>query len=157
MRWWVLGLLIAMAFPVLAADYDDSWLRGQGMIGAAPTPPPRLYRIRAGVYGAAQVGEDLRGVDFRQVPLIPVQSAIAQDAILTALSASLPGMPSLPQVNTNGPSYGGFVGYNWQIDDVVFGPQLNINRAALHQSAFSSVTRGYWVMCGRVRRETGKR
>jgi outer membrane immunogenic protein len=148
MRWWVLGLLIAMACPALAADYDDSWLRGPQVIGAAPTPPPRLYRIWAGVYGAVQVGEDFRGVDFRQVPSVPVQSAIAQDAILTALSASLPGMPSLPQVSTNGPSYGGFVGYNWQIDDIVFGPEFNINRAALHQSAFNSATRGYWVNNG---------
>jgi outer membrane immunogenic protein len=148
MRWWVLGLFIAMACPAVAADYDDSWLRGPQVIGAAPTPPPRLYRIWAGVYGGAQVGEDFNGVDFRQVPSTPIQSAIAQDAILTALSASVPGMPSLPQVNTHGPSYGGFIGYNWQIDDVVFGAELNINRSGLHQTAANTATRGYWVNSG---------
>jgi outer membrane immunogenic protein len=148
MRWWVLGLFIAMACPAVAADYDDSWLRGPQVIGAAPTPPPRLYRIWAGVYGGAQVGEDFNGVDFRQVPSTPIQSAIAQDAILTALSASVPGMPSLPQVNTHGPSYGGFIGYNWQIDDVVFGAELNINRSGLHQTAANTATRGYFVNNG---------
>jgi len=154
MRWWVFGLLIAMVCPALAADYDDSWLRGSQVMGAAPTPPPRLYRIWAGVYGGAQVGEDFHGVDFRAVPATPVQSAIAQDAILTALAASLPGMPALPQVNSNGPSYGGFIGYNWQIDDVVFGAEFNANRSNLHQSATNMVTRNYYVNNGGYLYET---
>jgi opacity protein-like surface antigen len=148
MRWWVLGLLIAMACPALAADYDDSWLRGSQVIGAAPTPPPRLYRVWAGVYGGAQAGEDFNGIDFRQLPATPVESAIAQDAILTTLAAPARGMPALPQVSTRGPSYGGFVGYNWQIDDVVFGAEANINRTSVHQTAVNSVTRGYWVNNG---------
>jgi outer membrane immunogenic protein len=148
MRWWVLGLLIAMACPAVAADYDDSWLRGSQVIGAAPAPPPRLYRIWAGVYGGAQAGEDFNGIDFRQVPATPVQSAIAQDAILTTLAAPATGLPALPQVSTRGPSYGGFVGYNWQIDDVVFGAEFNINRSSLHQTAVNSAGRGYWVNNG---------
>jgi outer membrane immunogenic protein len=148
MRWWVLGLLIAMGCPALAADYDDSWLRGSQVIGAAPTPPPRLYRIWAGVYGGAQAGEDFNGIDFRQVPATPVQSAIAQDAILTTLAAPATALPALPQVSTRGPSYGGFVGYNWQIDDVVFGAEFNINRSSLHQTAVNSAGRGYWVNNG---------
>jgi outer membrane immunogenic protein len=148
MRWWVCGLLIAMACPALAADYDDSWLRGSQDIGAAPPPPPRLYRNWAGVYGGVQVGEDFHGIDFRNVPAAPLASAISQDAILTSLAASLPGMPSLPQINTNGPSYGGFLGYNWQIDDVVFGTELNANRSALRQTVNSSVTRSYVVTNG---------
>jgi outer membrane immunogenic protein len=148
MRWWVWGLLIAMACPALAADYDDSWLRGSQVIGAAPTPPPRLYRIWAGVYGGVQAAEDSSGVDFRQVPSTPIQSAIAQDAILTALAAPAAGMPALPQVNSHNPSYGGFIGYNWQIDDVVFGAEFNINRSGLHQTAVNSATRGYWVNNG---------
>lgn len=148
MRWWVLGLLIAMAGPALAADYDDSWLRGSQVIGAAPAPPPRLYRIWAGVYGGAEVGEDFNGVDFRQIPTAPVQSAISQDAILTILAAPATGMPNLPQVSTRNPSYGGFIGYNWQIDDVVFGVELNINRSGLHQTASNRATRDYWVNSG---------
>ncbi len=148
MRWWVCGLLIAMACPALAADYDDSWLRGSQDIGAAPPPPPRLYRIWAGVYGGVQVGEDFHGIDFRNVSSAQIASAISQDGILTALANSLPGMPILPQINTNGPSYGGFLGYNWQIDDVVFGTELNANRSALHQTTYSSVTRSYVVTSG---------
>jgi outer membrane immunogenic protein len=145
MRWWACGLLIAMTCPALAADYDDSWLRGSQTIGPAVGAPPRLYRTWAGVYGGVQVGEDFRGIDFRSVPVGPLQSAISQDAVLTALAGSLPGMSSLPQVNTNGPSYGGFLGYNWQIDDMVGGLELNVNRASLHQTAYSSVTRSYIV------------
>jgi outer membrane immunogenic protein len=124
MRWWVCGLLIALAFPAFAADYDDSWLRGSQVVGPSPGPPPRLYRIWAGVYGGAQVGEDFHAADFRGVTSDAIQTAINQDGVLKALSGSLPGMPHLSQVNSNGPSYGGFIGYNWQIDDVVFGAEL---------------------------------
>jgi outer membrane immunogenic protein len=140
------GLLIAMACPAVAADYDDSWLRGSQVIGAAPTPPPRLYRIWAGVYGGAQVGEDFRGVDFRTSP--GIQTAINEDAVLNLLSAPLPNMQTLPQVNTSGPSYGGFVGYNWQIDDVVFGVEFNANRSNLHQDGASIVSRDYIINTG---------
>src|SRR5262249_10256100 len=82
------------------------------------------------------------------VPNTAIQSAISQDAILTILAAPAAGMPSLPQVNTHGPSYGGFIGYNWQIDDMGFGAELNINRSSLHQSAVNQVTRAYWVTNG---------
>ena len=148
MRWWVLGLLIAMAGPAVAADYDNSWLRGSQVIGAAPTPPPRLYRIWAGVYGGAQVGEDFSGVDFRQLPYQPIQSAISQDGILQILAAPAAALPALPQVNTRGPSYGGFIGYNWQLDDVVFGVELNINRSSFHQTVVNTANSGYWVNFG---------
>jgi outer membrane immunogenic protein len=148
MRWLVCGLSIAIASPALAADYDDSWLRGSQVVGPPAPPPSRLYRNWSGVYGGVQVGEDFRGVDFRNVPASPISSAIQQDAILSALSASLPGMPSLPQLNTNGPSYGGFIDYNWQIDDMVGGVEFNANRAALHATASSSVTRSYIVTSG---------
>ena len=57
-------------------------------------------------------------------------------------------MPALPVYNTKGPSYGGFIGYNWQIDDVVFGLELNANRASLNARATNSVTRSYIVVNG---------
>src|SRR5580704_17948211 len=148
MRWLVCGLSIAIASPAFAADYNDSWLRGSQVVGPPAPPPSRLYRNWSGVYGGVQVGEDFHGVDFRGVPANPLASAISQDAILNSLSAALPGMPSLPQVDTKGPSYGGFLGYNWQIDDMVFGAELNANRASLHQYAYNSVTRSYIVTSG---------
>jgi outer membrane immunogenic protein len=143
MRWWVCGLLIAMACPALAADYDDSWLRGSQVIGPAPAPPSRLYRIWAGVYGGVQVGEDFHGADFRTFGSGPLASAIFQDAILGSLAAALPGIPALPVYNTKGPSYGGFLGYNWQIDDVVFGAELNANRSSLNTTANNTATRSF--------------
>jgi outer membrane immunogenic protein len=148
MRWWVLGLLIAMVCPAFATDYDDSWLRGSQVMGAAPTPPPRLYRIWAGVYGGAQVGEDFHAADFRALPSSPIATAISQDAVLNSISAALPGMPALPQMNSNGPSYGGFIGYNWQIDDVVFGAEVNANRSQFHQNVTNTASRNYIITNG---------
>jgi outer membrane immunogenic protein len=141
-------LLIAMACPALAADYDDSWLRGSQVIGPAPAPPPRLYGNWAGVYGGVQVGEDFHGVDFRNVATPSIASAIDQDAILNSLSAALPGMPALPVYNTKGPSFGGFLGYNWQIDDMVAGVELNANRASLNATANNVASRNYIVTSG---------
>jgi outer membrane immunogenic protein len=148
MRWWVCGLLIAMACPALAADYDDSWLRGSQDIGAAPPPPPRLYRIWAGVYGGAQVGEDFHGVDFRALPTNPLANAQNEDIILNGLGNALPAIPVLPVYNTKGPSYGGFLGYNWQIDDVVFGAELNANRSSLNATANNVASRSFVVTSG---------
>jgi outer membrane immunogenic protein len=142
MRWWVCGLLIAMACPALAADYDDSWLRGSQDIGLAPAPPPRP-RIWAGVYGGVQVGEDFHGIDFREFATNPLAGAANQDAILKSLGAGLPGIPILPVYNTKGPSYGGFLGYNWQIDDVVAGVELNANRSSVSAIANSTVSHSF--------------
>jgi opacity protein-like surface antigen len=148
MRWWVLGLLIATVCPALAADYDDSWLRGSQVIGAAPTPPPRLYRIWAGVYGGAQVGEDFHAADFRQVPNAPIATLINEDQVFNSISNTLPGMATLPQVNSNGVSYGGFVGYNWQIDDVVFGAEINVNRSQYSQNVNNYSTQNFVITNG---------
>jgi hypothetical protein len=48
-------------------------------MGTAPAPPPRLYRIWAGVYGGVQVGEDFRGVDFRSVPSTPIRRVLTPE------------------------------------------------------------------------------
>ena len=68
MRWLVCGLSIAIASPALAADYDNSWLRGSQVVGPPAPPPSRLYRNWSGVYGGVQVGEDFHGVDFVDFP-----------------------------------------------------------------------------------------
>jgi outer membrane immunogenic protein len=145
MRWLVCGLSIAIASPALAADYDDSWLRGSQVVGPPAPPPSRLYRNWSGVYGGVQVGEDFHGVDFVNFPGPEIASAARQDIVVQLLASALGGMSTLSTVNTKGPSYGGFLGYNWQIDDLVFGVELNANRSSLNTVTHSSVSRGYVV------------
>jgi len=82
------------------------------------------------------------------LPYQPIQSAISQDGILQILAAPAAALPALPQVSTPRPSYGGFIGYNWQLDDVVFGVELNINRSSFHQTAVNTANSGYWVNYG---------
>ncbi len=108
----------------------------------APTPPPpalpdlgRRLRRRAGRRGFSR-----RRLSSTSRRTRDRERAFPRTRSSNSLSAALPGMPSLPQVNTRGPSYGGFVGYNWQIDDVVFGAEFNVNRSSLHQNAYNSVT-----------------
>ena len=132
----------------LAADYDNSWLRGSQTIGAAPVPPARTYRIWAGVYGGVQAGADFHGVNFHDAPLEFIADAQNQDKNLNGLGAALPGMAGLPKINSNGSSYGGFLGYNWQIDDVVFGVEANANRSSLSTSAGNLTSRNYIITSG---------
>ena len=53
---------------------------------------------------------------------------MAQDAALNQLPVTQ--MPQLPSFVRAGASVGGFVGYNYQIDDVVVGLEGNFNWAA---------------------------
>ena len=138
--WLARGLLLAgTAAPAIAADIDNSWLRGSSSF---PADPP-AYRRWGGAYGGGQVGADFYGTDFRGL----TQSAIA---IISKLDANFTGIPlsNFPQltaINSKGLSYGGFAGYNYQIDDIVLGLELNFNRAALNAGISDKQSHDYVV------------
>jgi outer membrane immunogenic protein len=143
MRLLVRGLLLAgIASPAFAADIDNSWLRGSSSF---PADPP-TYRRWSGFYGGGQVGADFRGVDFRNSPNSPIANIVGQDAILQMLPVAQ--MPSLPSIVKMAPSYGGFLGYNYQIDDVVLGIEANFNWADMTATASDSLTRNFVVTFG---------
>ena len=140
MRLLVRGLLLAgIASPGFAADIDNSWLRGSSSF---PADPPPLQRW-SGVYGGGQVGADFYGIDFRRV----VGSSIATISGLDANFSGIPlsNFPQLTTMNSKGLSYGGFVGYNYQIDDIVLGYELNFSRATLNGSMSDRQTHGFFV------------
>ncbi len=138
MRLLVGGLLLAgVATPGLAADLDASWLRGSSSFAA---DPPR-YQRWSGLYGGGQIGEDFRGVDFRSSAGAALGSIMAQDSALSSLPVSQ--MPVLPALAKTSPIFGGFLGYNYQIDDVVLGYEANFNWANMSASAASQQSRSY--------------
>ena len=110
----IFGFLLAgIASPALAADIDNSWLRGSSSFPADPPPFARWN----GLYGGGQVGEDFHGFDFGRA-----------------------GVNQLSVLNTKGPSFGGFIGYNYQIDDIVAGFEFNFNSGSVEASSSQGVT-----------------
>jgi opacity protein-like surface antigen len=106
-------LTASIASPGLAADIDNSWLRGSSSFPADPPPFARWN----GLYAGGQIGEDFHGFDFGGT-----------------------GVNQLSVLNTKGPSVGGFMGYNYQIDDIVAGFEFNFNSSSVQASSSEGVT-----------------
>jgi outer membrane immunogenic protein len=136
----VCGVLLAFtAAPAVAGDFEIPWLRGSTT--DFPTPAP--YRIWSGIYAGGTVGADMHGVDFRGVPASSFASFQAQDGILAQLP--LAQVPQLPNKILTSASAGGFVGYNYQIDDMVFGFEANYDHTNLKATAADQQIRN-WVV-----------
>jgi opacity protein-like surface antigen len=54
----------------------------------------------------------------------------------------------LSVLNTKGPSFGGFIGYNYQIDDIVAGFEFNFNGSSVEAGSSQSNSRTYNVCLG---------
>lgn len=133
MRIFAHGLLLASAASsALAADIDNSWLRGSSSF---PADPP-AYRRWNGIYGGGQVGLDFHSIQFSDNGNATVATLVGLNPILTAAGASTLG--DLARSNASGLSYGGFVGYNYQIDDTVLGLELNLNGSGVNVGASGS-------------------
>jgi outer membrane immunogenic protein len=141
MRRLVCGLLLAGAVaPAVAGDYSNSLLRGS----TTDFPTPQPYARWSGLYGGGQMGADFHGIDFRNTQGAAIGNIMAQDAILAMLP--LTQMPQLPVFVKSGPSFGGFLGYNYQIDDVVLGVEANFNWSSVNASGAEFRTRNYVVV-----------
>jgi len=68
---------------------------------------------------------------------------MAQDSTLSTLP--LTQMPALPSFVKTSPSFGGFLGYNYQIDDVVLGVEANFNWTNVSASASEVQQRSYII------------
>lgn len=128
-------LLVGLASPAFAGDLDLGWLRGSSQ----PTADPPNYMRWSGFYGGGQVGEDFHGSDLSSAVKPLISDIQSQDSQLTQIPLS--SMTNLPVSNTKGPSFGGFAGYNYQIDEFVFGAEINFNRSTMSASGADSETR----------------
>jgi outer membrane immunogenic protein len=110
-----LAVLIAAAGlgPARAADLDDSYLRG------SYAPVVEVPVRWDGVYLGGQVGYSSMNVDFSKT-----------------LSTG-----DLPNMTTDSTTYGGFLGYNWQIEpDLVLGLELGYTRPSSLSTSSSNGT-----------------
>jgi opacity protein-like surface antigen len=120
--------LIGVASDALAGEFEMPTLRGSSAYEASPyVPGTPTYMRWSGFYAGGQVGYGSAHVDFSKA----TQSLIAFQ--LRELALENEQHPStwqiLGQKDTASTSYGGFVGYNSQWDDVTLGVELNYSAA----------------------------
>ena len=127
-------LLAAMMFGAAsgaqAADMPD-FLRGS--YTPAPSAPTRNWD---GWYVGGQVGYSSSNMDFSQ-SLVGLTNFIYRNTVLEQPTSQL---SALGKANPVGTGFGGFVGRNWQWDDLVFGVEANYKYInSLKGSSTSSV------------------
>ena len=122
------ALSAALTSPAGAADI----LRGSYVA------QPQYYQWD-GFYAGGQVGYTNIDAKFGNATQ-PLTDYILRNS---TIQDNVSGWTTLPNGSTNGSSYGGFIGYNWQWDDVVVGIEANYSRTSLSKSASDSLGRQF--------------
>jgi opacity protein-like surface antigen len=120
-----LALIVAAPAGALAADMPD-FLRGS----YTPT-----FARWEGFYFGVQGGESFGSADFGNADNSLVSYMLAN----TELQGIVSNFTTLPKGSTGSASFGGFIGYNYQWDDVVLGGELNYNHMAIKIGAQDSL------------------
>ena len=88
-----------------------------------------------GFYVGGQAGKTFGTADFSNATGSMVSYMLAN----TELQGIVSDWTTLSKSSTGSPSFGGFIGYNFQWDDVVLGAELNYNRMSLETGARDTV------------------
>src|SRR5215831_9276771 len=124
--------LIGIATGALAADYETDFPTLRGSTPYIPAPPRHLNW--EGAYGGGQVGYGATFMDFSKAA--GSITAFDPNNAFTAPFGSVSSWANFGTDNARAPSYGGFIGYNWQFDEVIVGFEANYN----HTKLFGSTT-----------------
>src|ERR1700729_1123842 len=115
-RFFLAAVMFGMAAGAQAADMPD-FLRGTLPASSAPT------RNWDGWYAGGQVGESWANTDYRNTATTQTNDLFRN----TSLAGPASELNVLGKVNEQSTAFGGFVGRNWQFDDVVLGVEANYN------------------------------
>ncbi len=128
----------ACATGAWAADYEPSDF--PTLRGSAPyVPAPTRHVNWGGFYGGGQVGYGASTMDFAKAGRSI--NAFDQNVTFTAPFGLVSNWVSLGTDTAKAPTYGAFVGYNSQFDDLILGFEANYNHTNLFGTA--SATRCY--------------
>jgi len=128
-------LVGASVAPALAADWlDGSFLRGS--FSAFSAGPVRWD----GVVMGATVGYSNMSTDFGNASSSEIAYILRNSTLESEFSPS--SWTTLPKTVTSSMQYGGFLGYNWQMDDIVLGADVMYARPTnLDSQATDSIER----------------
>jgi len=142
MRWLLCAAALAFAPNAFAADYTPPPFAADYTQPPPVTIGPATFTRWAGFYFGGQVGYSSSEINFSNAAsseisyLLRGYPAILQDQQISH-------WPVLGSHSTASPSYGGFIGYNVQWEDVILGVELNYNRVSLPASSSGTVSRSF--------------
>ena len=133
--------LIGFASDASAGEFEMPVLRGASDDYASSryVAAPPTYTRWSGLYFGGQIGLSMAGVDFGNSVKSLVDFAVRNSVLANQVS----NWTALGKGATNGTGFGGFVGYNFQWDDVTLGLEANYTRTSLSQSASDSMSRSF--------------
>ena len=109
-------------------------------------PETPTYWSWSGIYVGGQWGYSSADFDPRSATGSLV-ARILRDTTIEE-EANISQLPQLPKSGANTTSYGGFVGFNQQWEDVIVGLELNYNIARLSANSADSISRAYTASDG---------
>jgi outer membrane immunogenic protein len=115
-------ILFGLASPAAAADPGYDFLRGSDTVG------PGTYSRWSGFYVGGQVGYGWATTDFSGSTASIIAYVLRETDLQTSIAPSQ--WPILGTSTVGAPQFGGFIGYNTQFEEVVFGVEANMERAA---------------------------
>ncbi len=127
--------LLCLADAAVAADLDESFIRGSDVY----QPQAPTYRKWEGFYGGGQVGYATANADLTNG--VKAQLDFITRDMAELGNGQVSSFPMFSTQDTQSRSYGFFVGYNSQWDQVVLGVELNYNRTSLQASQSSTFSR----------------
>jgi opacity protein-like surface antigen len=134
-----LGLigLIGIASDAVAAEFELPTLRGSDAFIPAPYEPgpPTFFRW-SGFYAGGQLGFGNMHGNFSGSTGDLVAYALRNTTLQDQFRPS--DWPVLGSTDTTGGSFGGFVGYNLQLDEVILGLEANYSRTSIAADAPNS-------------------
>jgi outer membrane immunogenic protein len=148
MRLFVLwAVTVVGGSDALAGGIPDSVLRGSSVSDYAgqPAVQPRyvpgvpIYYRWQGLYAGGHVGYSNAGADFRNST--PALNFLPfNDLVLSRFAG---WTPALSKVENNKAIFGGFVGYNFQMNELVLSAEANYNYGGFEPSISDSITRTF--------------
>jgi outer membrane immunogenic protein len=124
-------ILFGLASPAMAADPADfDFLRGSDTVG------PGTYSRWSGFYVGGQVGYGWANTDFSGSTGPEISYALRETALEASFNPS--SWPVLGSATTGAPQFGGFIGYNTQFEDLVFGVEADLERAGFNLTSPSN-------------------
>lgn len=135
MRQWLAALCLAViASPAGAEFLDTPPLRGSDFIPDAPR-----YVRWEGIYFGAHAGYASGTANFSGGVADMVANILRNTTVQNEFQPS--NWVNLPAQATTQPSYGAFVGYNFQFDNAVVGFEANYNRTNMTMTSGDTVAR----------------
>jgi opacity protein-like surface antigen len=128
--------VIGFACTANAGGFGEAVLRGS----TAYQPGAPTYFSWSGFYAGGQFGYSAARLDFANATASQIAFVLRESALENRSHVS--SWQMLENQDTTATSYGGFIGYNYQLENVVLGMELNYNRSSVSGASSSTLSRG---------------